>query len=339
MEVVQYDEQMISEIVDKIDLLEYVSQNLEMERRGSDYFAHCPKHVDITPSFSITPAKNRFYCFSCGRGGTIINYLMMYEGLRYDEAVDKAAKLARVDLTKMCNNQTFLINRRIQKDRKTHQVKECNHVILDWNLYDKFAREPVTEWLDENISQNALDLFQIRIDRNSNRVVYPVFDMEGNFINIKGRTRFSNFKTLKIPKYINYYPVGVMDYFQGYQQAAKYIYESKEVKIFESIKSVMKLFDNNIKDVISAEKHTLTIEQIRQLIIMGVENVILCWDSDVSYQSSDVMKNIQFLKRFMNVYVICDTQNLLGGISAKNSPIDCGLDVWNYIYRNKKKIT
>ena len=336
--VVQYDEDMLQEICDNVNLLEYVEQTMNFEQRGSDYFARCIKHIDDTPSFSITPSKNKFYCFSCGRGGSIINYLMMYEGMSYEDAVYKAAKLASVDLNSMCQSQTVLINRK--RKRETEKKTDTFlRPILDKCLYNKYQKGPVQLWLDEGIRQEELNLFEIRIDNDSNRIVYPVYDMDGNFINVKGRTLFKNYKTLGIKnKYINYFKIGVMDYFQGYSVTAPYIEESKEVKIFEALKSTMKLFGHGIRDTMSAEKHTLTFEQIQWLIKSDIENVVLCWDSDVSYSSKEVRQDINLLKRFMNVYIVPEINNVLGGPEAKNSPIDCGIDTWKYLYKNRKKI-
>ena len=335
--VVKYDDQMIANIVDKVDLLEYVRQDMEFEQHGREYFAHCPKHVDLTPSFSITPENNRFYCFSCHRGGTIINYLMMYENMSFDDAVKKAAQLADIDMSKMCTSQTVLINRRLKREQR-NKVSQKDHQVLDWNIYDKFDIETVPEWINEGIKPEILKRFDIRVDNSSNRIVYPVFDMEGRFINVKGRTRFQNYKALKVAKYINYYPVGVMDYLQGYTLAKEAIHDTQEVKVFESIKSVMKMFGENICDCVSAETHNLTIEQIQWLIKIGVKNVVLCWDSDVSYASKEVQKNMNMMKRFMNVYIVPEIGKMLGGPEGKNSPIDCGIKVWNYLYAHKQKI-
>ena len=98
---------MLNEISERVNLLEYVGQHIELEKRGNDYYGHCSLHVDKTPSFTINPETNLFYCFSCGHGGGIISYLMEYEGLRFDEAVEKAAELADVDLSKMCRSDTI----------------------------------------------------------------------------------------------------------------------------------------------------------------------------------------------------------------------------------------
>ena len=208
-----YDDEMLQEINASVDLLEYVSQSIEMEKRGRDYFGHCPLHVDKTPSFSITPSKNSYYCFSCGRSGGIIGYLMDYEHLRFDDAVDKAAKLGNMDLSKMCRSQTMTF---LKKTKNLMREKEqVVHEVLSANELSKYSHEDITEWIDEGILQEVMDLFEVRINDRDNRIVYPVYDINGNLINIKGRTRYKNYKELRIPKYINYYPIGTMDYFQG----------------------------------------------------------------------------------------------------------------------------
>ena len=98
---------MIEQIEENVDLVRYVSNSIELEQRGNDYFGHCPLHVDKTPSFSITPSENKYYCFSCGYGGRIISYLCHYEKMSYDEAIQKAAQLGNTDLSKMCKSETM----------------------------------------------------------------------------------------------------------------------------------------------------------------------------------------------------------------------------------------
>jgi DNA primase len=332
---VKYDEEMIQEISDGVNLIEYIGESIDLRKKGKDYFGHCPLHRDITPSFSITPEKNSFYCFGCGRGGGIIQYLVEYEKLDYDQAIEKASKLASIDLNAMCQSQTVKLNRKISKVNQKSFIEE--HPILNKMEFEKYRKGIVQEWLDENIRQDELDLFEIRLDDRSNRIVYPVYDINNNLINIKGRTRFTNFKKMGIYKYINYFPVGTIDYFQGTNITLPYIKQTGEIKVFESIKSVMKLYGHNIRDSASAEKHTLTDEQIKWLIKTRL-NVVLCYDSDVSYQEKEVQRNINILKRFTNVYIIEDKYKLLGGEEAKNSPIDISIDIWNQLYANKRKI-
>ena len=331
-----YDDEMLQEINASVDLLEYVSQSIEMEKRGRDYFGHCPLHVDNTPSFSITPSKNSYYCFSCGRSGGIIGYLMDYEHLRFDDAVDKAAKLGNMDLSKMCKSQTMTF---LKKTKKLMREKEqVVHEVLNANELNKYSHEDVTEWIDEGILQEVMDLFEVRINDRDNRIVYPVYDINGNLINIKGRTRYKNYKELRIPKYINYYPIGTMDYFQGLNITFPFIKDQNEMIIFESVKSVMKAYGWGYKNCASAEKHTITDEQLKLLVRLRV-NIVFAFDSDISYSDKDIKKTIDVLKRITNVYVIYDRKGLLGGKDAKNAPVDLSREIWEQLYFNKTKVT
>lgn len=331
-----YDDEMLQEINASVDLLEYVSQSIEMEKRGRDYFGHCPLHVDNTPSFSITPSKNSYYCFSCGRSGGIIGYLMDYEHLRFDDAVDKAAKLGNMDLSKMCKSQTMTF---LKKTKNIMREKEqVVHEVLSANELSKYSHEDVTEWIDEGILQEVMDLFEVRINDRDNRIVYPVYDINGNLINIKGRTRYKNYKELRIPKYINYYPIGTMDYFQGLNITLPFIKDQNEMIIFESVKSVMKAYGWGYKNCASAEKHTITDEQLKLLVRLRV-NIVFAFDSDISYSDKDIKKTIDVLKRITNVYVIYDRKGLLGGKDAKNAPVDLSREIWEQLYFNKTKVT
>lgn len=333
-----YDEDYLDEIKKNVNLLEYIGNDIELKKRGKEYFGHCPKHVDLTPSFSVNPEKNMFYCFSCGRGFSIFDYLMEYEGMSFDEAVQKAAKLSGIDIGGMCQSQTVIENRKIKRRMSDIESKRISHEILSKEEYEKYRIAPVEEWLNEGIRQKEIDLFEIRIDDRNNRIVYPVYDTDGNFINIKGRTRFKDYKKMGICKYINYYPVGTVDYFQGLNITETYIKEANEMIIFESIKSVMKLFGYDIKNSASAEKHTLTKEQISWIIKSNIKDVVLAYDSDISYREKAVKENINILKRFVNLYIIEDKRGILGGKEGKNSPIDLGFDIWEQLYLHKRKI-
>lgn len=331
-----YDDEMLQQINENADLLGYVSQFIDMEKRGNDYFGQCPLHIDNTPSFSITPAKNSYYCFSCGKSGGIIGYLMDYEGMQFEDAVEKAANLADMDLSKMCKSNTVSFLKKL-RTLALKKDSDFNHEILSDNELKKYKKEPVWEWLDEGISQNVMDLFGVMVDSRHNRIIYPVYDIQGNLINIKARTRYSNYKQMKIPKYINYFPVGVMDYFQGLNITLQYVKEKKEIIIFESVKSVMKAYGWGYKNCASAEKHTLTKEQLDLLVKLKV-NIVFAYDTDVNYRQSDVKQDIDKLKRVTNVYVIEDKNKLLGGALTKNAPVDCGKEIWEQLYNTKRKI-
>ena len=99
----------------------------------------------------------------------------------------------------------------------------------------------------------------------------------------------------------------------------------------------MKAYGWGCKNCVSAEKHTLTPEQISLLVRLKV-NVVFAYDSDVSYNDGEVKENIDMLRKVTNVYVISDRDLLLGGSASKNAPVDCGQDIWEELYFNKRKV-
>ena len=331
----QYDEYFLRELNQKVNLADYVGNFIELSPRSNgDLYGKCPLHDDKTPSFSVNTRENLFYCFSCGRGGGIIQYLMKYEGLSIDEAVQKVCRLAKIDPEKLCTSETVRFLRKMK--RETSQ-KEVKHPILAETEYLKYADEVPAEWLQEGISAATMKAFEVRVDSRANRIVYPVRNRAGELINIKGRTRFPNYKEMHLQKYINYKTVGTMDYFQGLHLTEPFIREKHEAIVFESIKSVMKCWDCGIKTTISAEIHDLTPEQIRLLISLRVD-VVLAYDSDVCYQNAKIAEDIRRLARFTNVYIIEDQEGVLGGKEGKNSPIDLGGDIFQKLYENRRKV-
>lgn len=331
-----YDDDMLQEINASVNLVEYASRTMELEKKGKDYFTRCPLHIDKTPSLSFNEEANSYYCFSCGKAGGMIGFLMDYEGMEFKDAVEKAARLADIDISKMCHSDTITFLKKVKKLFQKKQTVE--HRVLNETELDKYDKEIAEEWISEGIRQDVMDLFGVRVDKKNNRIVYPVRDEKGQLINIKARTRIKEYKLLHIPKYINYYTIGVMDYFQSLDITKPYILEKGEVIIFESVKSVMKAYGWGYKNCVSAEKHTLTDEQLNILAKLKVD-VVFAYDSDISYYSDEVWRNIKKLKNITNVYVIDDKEKLLGGKDAKNAPVDLTKEIWEELYSNKRKIT
>ena len=94
----RYSEELIEEIQSKNDILDVVSGYVHMQKKGSTYFGLCPFHNEKSPSFSVTPSKQMFYCFGCGAGGTVFTFLQKYENYTFPEAVKVLADRAGVAL-------------------------------------------------------------------------------------------------------------------------------------------------------------------------------------------------------------------------------------------------
>ena len=96
-----YSDDIIEEVRQKNDIVDVVSQYVRLTRRGSTYFGLCPFHNEKTPSFSVTPGKQMYYCFGCGAGGNVYNFIMEYENYTFGEALKHLADRAGVELPKI----------------------------------------------------------------------------------------------------------------------------------------------------------------------------------------------------------------------------------------------
>ena len=88
----RWNEDFIEEVRVRNDILDVVSGYVRLKRNGGSYFGLCPFHNEKTPSFSVTPSKQMFYCFGCHRGGNVINFVMEYENYTFSEAVAHLAE-------------------------------------------------------------------------------------------------------------------------------------------------------------------------------------------------------------------------------------------------------
>lgn len=94
----RYPEELIEEVRMKNDIVDVVSGYVRMQKKGSSYFGLCPFHNEKSPSFSVTPSKQMYYCFGCGAGGNVFTFIMNYENYTFGEAVKMLAERAGVDL-------------------------------------------------------------------------------------------------------------------------------------------------------------------------------------------------------------------------------------------------
>ena len=93
-----YPEELIEEVRTRNDLVEVISGYVRLQKKGSNYFGLCPFHNEKSPSFSVSPGKQMYYCFGCGAGGNVITFLMEYENQTFPEAVRTLAQRAGIAL-------------------------------------------------------------------------------------------------------------------------------------------------------------------------------------------------------------------------------------------------
>ena len=93
-----YAESLIEEVRMKNDIVDVVSGYVKLQKKGSSYFGLCPFHNEKSPSFSVSPSKQMYYCFGCGAGGNVLTFIMEYENYSFPEALKYLADRVGVEL-------------------------------------------------------------------------------------------------------------------------------------------------------------------------------------------------------------------------------------------------
>ena len=339
MTKVHYDKEALRAMCEKVDLLEYASQTYDFHPKGSSGWAcHCPRHVDKTPSLYIRPERDFFHCFSCGISGNIINWLIAFEHLSFPQALEKISQMSGVPLDNLEIPPIVAYYRQLNDAVRKSPENTSSIVrdVLPADYMNRFADEIPEEWIEEGIAPDIMKKYGIRIDKISNRIVYPLYDNAGNLVGVKGRTRFREYKDLGIPKYLPYNKLGVMDFFVGMKENRENILRKNEVIIFEGIKSGMKVEGWGYDNWLATETSWVNDEQTKILLRLGVKKIIVAYDSDVPPQK--IRECTEILRRFSNIYFLPDPEGLLGGPSAKMSPCDKGQEVFEKLLQNQKKL-
>ena len=101
----RYSDDLIEEIRMKNDIVDVISGYVKLQRKGSSYFGLCPFHNEKSPSFSVSPGKQMYYCFGCGEGGNVISFVMKYENYSFIEAVQMLASRAGIELPQVTRSK------------------------------------------------------------------------------------------------------------------------------------------------------------------------------------------------------------------------------------------
>ena len=100
-----YSENLIEEVRMKNDIVDVISSYVKLQKKGSSYFGLCPFHNEKSPSFSVSPSKQMYYCFGCGAGGNVLTFIMEYENYSFPEALKYLADRVGVELPQQEMNE------------------------------------------------------------------------------------------------------------------------------------------------------------------------------------------------------------------------------------------
>lgn len=319
------------ELVNECDIYNYISQFVELELKDGEYWGLSPFKSEKTPSFSVNIDKQVYKDFSSGKGGNIINFVMEYHRCNFIQALNILKEYFNLkDNVEYVSPPTILTILK-QFQPKVKKDKSIERKILPQNYMDKFQKIKIKDWEKEGISSEVIEKYNVRYDSEKETIVFPIWDNEGKFINIKARSVGSHWKELGKPKYFHYFKLGTLDYLWGLNFKKEDIKNKNEIIIFEGEKSVMKMESWGINNCVALCSGNLNDEQLSLLYRLNV-NVVIALDKDKNYIKDN---NIKKLSRFCNVEIIVDEDNLL---EEKDSPCDKGLEVWKKLYKERKSI-
>lgn len=229
----RYSDDLIEEIRVKNDIVDVISGYVKLTRKGSSYFGLCPFHNEKSPSFSVSPGKQMYYCFGCGNGGNVITFIMEYENFTFLEALkflaDRAGtKLPEVEYSREAREQAdkkalllqinklaaeyFYFQLRTDSGRYAYEYLSgrglSGETIKKFGLgySDKFSNDLYQfmknkKYSDELLRDSGLfnaDEKRGMYDKFWNRVIFPIMDVNNRVIGFGGRVMGDG-----KPKYLN----------------------------------------------------------------------------------------------------------------------------------------
>ena len=300
----------IDQVLDRTDIVDVVDRRVKLKKTGKNYSACCPFHQEKTPSFSVNPEKQFYYCFGCGAGGNALGFIMDYERMEFREAIESLAQAAGIDLP------AEEIDNAPQVD---HQKPLYESMERATKLYEGFLRQHkdrgrVVEYLKnrglsgeiardfrlgfapegwDNLMQTLTDEDSVshaltaglliendkgrKYDRFRDRVIFPIVNQRGKVIAMGGRVLGDG-----KPKYLNSPETPLFSKsheLYGLHHIRKFAKNLSRIVVVEGYMDVIALAQFGIHYAV-ATLGTSVGKPHLELLFRRVEQVVFCFDGD-----------------------------------------------------------
>jgi DNA primase len=305
----------IDDLLSRIDILDVVEPRVKLRKSGKNYSGLCPFHQEKSPSFTVQPEKQFYYCFGCGSGGNALGFIMNFENLDFPEAVEVLAKSIGVDVPREDSGTTKQSNSRhdallallqdisafYQQQLRTHPQKQravdylkkrglSGEIARDYGLgyappgWDNVLKafgtdkEKQTQLLEGGmLIENPDNQRNPLYDRFRDRIMYPIRDSRGRVIGFGGRVLGDD-----KPKYLNSPETPVFhkgEELYGLYEARKKLRNPQRFLIVEGYMDVIALAQNGIHYSV-ATLGTATSASHLRILFKIVPEVVFCFDGD-----------------------------------------------------------
>ena len=333
------DRETTQRILDAADIVEVVSDFVSLKKRGANYIGLCPFHNERTPSFSVSRSKGICKCFSCGKGGSPVNFLMELENMTFQEALRWLANKYHIEIKE---REVSDSERQAEQERESmlavndFAMKHFEQVMADTEdgrnigmayfrerginetsckkFHLGYSLEKGNDLYNTAIQKGFSEKFLIATglcsqndkgvyDRFRGRVIYPVFSVSGRVVAFGGRTLRTD---KSMAKYVNS-PESIIysksRELYGLYQAKQAITRHDKCILVEGYMDVISMHQSGVENVVASSGTSLTEGQIR-LIRRFTKNVTVIYDSDAAGIKASLRGIDMLLAEGMNVKVL-----------------------------------
>ena len=340
-----FSEDILDDVARANDIVDVVSTYFPLKKAGKDYVALCPFHSEKTPSFTVSPSKQIFKCFGCGRGGSVFNFVMAKENVTFPEAVRILAERAGIEL-----REDPEARQKAQGRRRVRDVLAWAMERFQAGLAHPREGEPAREYLAgrglteetietfglgfapdawdnliragrrDNVSLEALEKAGLVLPRNDGtgmydrfrgRVIFPILDALSRPIGFGGRILGDG-----EPKYLNSPETTIFhkkEALYGLPQARDAIEKDRRAVVVEGYFDVIMPYQTGVKNCVATLGTSLTDEHIRALKRYADE-VVVVFDSDLAGQRA--------ADRAMELFLAHDVRILVAVVPDGKDPCD-----------------
>lgn len=334
------DRDTVQRILDAADIVDVVSDFVSLKRRGANYIGLCPFHNERTPSFSVSKAKGICKCFSCGKGGSAVNFIMEIEQISYYEALKYLARKYNIEVKEKELSQE---EKQAENDReamlavnKMAMEHFCGNLAetapgrdiglayfrergINDAMIERFRLGYALEKRDDLLKAALAKGYQEKylletglctrneqgqiFDRFRGRVIYPVFSISGKVVAFGGRTLRTD---KSLAKYVNS-PESLIyskrSELYGLYQAKQAINRKDKCILVEGYMDVISMHQSGIENVVASSGTSLTEQQIH-VIHRFTENITVIYDSDAAGIKASLRGIDMLLAEGMSVKVL-----------------------------------
>lgn len=306
----------IDDLLNRTDIVDVVSSRIQLKKTGKNYSACCPFHKEKTPSFTVSPDKQFYYCFGCGTGGNALGFVMDHDQLEFPQAIEELAKRAGMDVPREESGRGHkprqpvdsplypLLNAAAEHYRqalKSHPQRKyavdylkgrglTGEIARDFGIgfappgWDNLLKQLGADALQQKVMIDAGLLIENaengrRYDRFRDRIMFPIRDSRGRVIAFGGRVLGDD-----KPKYLNSPETPVFHKGQelyGLYEARKHNRDLDEIMVVEGYMDVIALAQQGLRNAV-ATLGTATSEEHLKRLFRIVPNVLFCFDGDAA---------------------------------------------------------